>query len=204
MSGEQRSGTGLVLLLALPAIFATVWLTFAVIVRLPQDNAAFALLILAPLLLVTAIYFVIDRAFIKQSVGASIVRSLIILLVAFLGLAVEIPSELTIAQRMHQKETMQRMRTIAAALRAYASTHHGFPVTDNVAAAGANLPREDGWMHPFALRSRADSYFLMSYGSHGEPDVASPEKYPAGPTTRFEDDIVMRNGEFIRYPEGLQ
>ncbi|HLJ73028.1 MAG TPA: hypothetical protein VKU62_00485, partial [Thermoanaerobaculia bacterium] len=91
-----------------------------------------------------------------------------------------------------------------AALHTYAAMHHGYPAIDSVAELGANLPSEDGWSHRFALRSQANSYILMSYGSCGVPDVASPEKYSGGPTTAFDDDIVMRNGEFIRFPEGLQ
>lgn len=131
-------------------------------------------------------------------------RTIVIAVICALGLAVDLPSMLTIDQRLRQKETMQRMRTIAAALHTYAAAHHRYPAIDGVAALGAILPSEDGWSHRFALRSQADSYILVSYGSHGEPDVASPEKYPVGPTTAFDDDIVMRNGEFIRFPEGLQ
>lgn len=115
-------------------------------------------------------------------------------------LAIDLPSALTIGQRARQKETIARMRSIVAALADDSQKHGAYPNADTVAAFNDRLPAEDGWGHSLQLHSRATEYVLTSYGLGGTADAQSS----GGPTTQPKDDIVVRNGLFVRYPEGLQ
>ncbi|HLJ75678.1 MAG TPA: hypothetical protein VKU62_13885, partial [Thermoanaerobaculia bacterium] len=76
MSGEQRSGTGLLLLLALPAIIGTIYLFFGIVrVSSPPGSAAFALLALP---IVVAVYFATDRLWTRGAIAGTITRTIVI------------------------------------------------------------------------------------------------------------------------------
>ena len=195
----------MLLFLALPAIFITDYLWFGMQMYASRWTAQGSVL-LAPvaILIVVASYFIIDRRWTKENIGRTIIRSVVIFLAVTIGLAIEIPSGVTVGQRFRQKETLKRMRAIASVLDAERVRHGRYPDVDDVAALAGDLPRDDAWSHSFALHSRANSYVLISYGLDGLPDVRSPADYQAAPTTRFEDDIVLHDGHFVRFPEGLQ
>jgi len=192
------------LLLALPAILVTIYVWLAMQVYVSRWSADPFPLALIAIFITVAVYFVIDRRWATGNVGGAIGRSIIIFLLAAIGLAIEIPSGVTIGQRMRQKETLKRMRAIAAALDDQRTRLGHYPKIDRVNDLGANLPSEDAWSHAFALHSEPATYVLISYGLGGTADVRSPAEYQAGPTTRFEDDIVLRDNQFVRFPEGTQ
>lgn len=152
----------------------------------------------------TAIYFVAYRRMARRSAGSTIVRSIFALLVILVAFGINLPNQIGSAQRMRQKETMRRMRAISDALERYAAAHRDYPVADSVAAVDPNLPRDDDWSHPFVLHSRAEGYIVISYGLGGAPDVRSASEYQKGETTRPEQDLVLTDGEFLRYPQGAQ
>jgi hypothetical protein len=62
------------------------------------------------------------------------------------------------------------------------------------------LPTDDAWRSPMLYESQGLGYTVRSLGSDG---VAQGTLTP-GPTTRFADDIVLVNGVFIQWPEGMQ
>jgi type II secretory pathway pseudopilin PulG len=69
------------------------------------------------------------------------------------------------------------------------------------------MPRIDGWGHEFEIaigdydvKGRAQLYALRSPGSDG---IVERGPYVYGPTEKFEDDVVLSLGNFIRYPEGV-
>jgi hypothetical protein len=63
----------------------------------------------------------------------------------------------------------------------------------------AKLPASDGWGHPFAVRTTAGSFLVFSLGKDGVGMDCSP-----GQTIAFADQICFADGQFVRYPEGLQ
>jgi hypothetical protein len=71
-------------------------------------------------------------------------------------------------------------------------------------ALGAEIPELDGWCHRFTIRSEEEHYEIISLGKDGQADTSRSQDYVAGPTDRFEDDIVLRDGAFFRYPEGVR
>jgi hypothetical protein len=62
------------------------------------------------------------------------------------------------------------------------------------------LPTADAWHTPLLYESEGLDYTLRSLGSDG---VAQSSLTP-GPTTRLADDIVMADGIFVQWPEGIQ
>ena len=48
--------------------------------------------------------------------------------------------------------------------------------------------------------SDGDSYTLASYGMNGSAD----QPWTLGPTHFFDDDLVVNNGVFVQWPEGIQ
>jgi hypothetical protein len=72
------------------------------------------------------------------------------------------------------------------------------------------LPRTDAWGHPIRYEAwkandasaGPDSYVLASPGKDGAWQVADPRTVAPGPTHGTEADVVIRDGEFVSYPEG--
>lgn len=59
----------------------------------------------------------------------------------------------------------------------------------------------DGWQRPFLYTSTdGRHYTLISYGR----DRAASEPYNPGPTSFFDDDLVITDGMFLQHPEGPQ
>jgi type II secretory pathway pseudopilin PulG len=148
----------------------------------------------------------------KQPVIIGIVIGLV-LLVPFIGIlaAIAIPNFLTAMNRSKQKRTMADMRTIGTVLEAYATDNRVYPAADSLDALRPlvvpkyikQLPTLDGWTHPFRYAPRENGYSLVSAGSDGVFNQA-PAEYTKGTTNKFDCDIVLSNGEFVVYPEGVQ
>jgi type II secretory pathway pseudopilin PulG len=164
-------------------------------VCLEQWPFAIALIRAIPFLLPPAIYFAIDR---------SLVRTLLMLIVVAILLAIATPGLEMAPQHSKQHETLRRMRTIMAALEKNAARTNRYPDANSVAdlekQLGQQLPHEDAWCHPFAIASNAAGYQIVSYGIDGKPD-GTPYVY--GQTYKLEDDIVAKDGTFLRKPEGV-
>ena len=64
------------------------------------------------------------------------------------------------------------------------------------------VPLVDGWNSWFLYGTTAarSDYALRSTGRGGEPQAAAV----FGPTTDFTDDIILVNGQFVQWPEGVQ
>jgi len=116
-----------------------------------------------------------------------------------------------------QKRTMSDLRSAMTAVEAYAAREGAYPSSapmDDLAkelepALVARLPRADAWGHPIRYESwkahdaspGPDSYVLASPGRDGawqaDPRTAAP-----GPARGTKSDLVIRDGEFVSYPEG--
>jgi hypothetical protein len=153
------------------------------LVALPQS--ILTLSVLVPV----AIYAVLERVWVKRRGIGTIARSLILLIFIFIPVGIVTPGLEGVFVRQRQKDTMIAMRTVGVALEVYAVNHGHYPVSEDEIGRFANaVPRKDAWGHPFILSLSATSYTILSQGF----DVK-----------RLDDDIVYRDGQFTRAPDGI-
>ena len=146
----------------------------------------------------------------------------LLIVVAIIGIlaAIAIPNFLTAMQRSRQKRTMADIRTIATGWESRATD------TNRYTAAGSSItwpdaafiittiekmlvptyikkvPEYDGWSNHFQVGSRTNSYSIESYGADKSNEVEAQGNVII--TTIFDCDIVFSDGNFVKYPEGVQ
>jgi len=184
----------------IPAI-ALSWIAFIVTgvvlsrVCLEEWPIVISLLGAIPFVLPAAIYFAIDH---------SLFRTFLILILVTIPLAIAIPSTEGAPERSKQRETLHRMRTIMTAIEVHVAKTNRRPdaksISDLERQLGEPLPEVDAWCHPFAVSADANGYEIVSYGLGGVPDALP---YVYGRTYKLEDDIVAKDGSFLRAPEGM-
>lgn len=126
-------------------------------------------------------------------------------------------------ERARQRRSMADMRSLATAVEAYAADLERYPPSsaftlppglplpsDNLALMGTYIqptyirvvPMVDGWnsWFTYATTPSKTDYAVRSNGRAGEPQGAPLY----GPTTDFKDDIILVNGQFVQWPEGVQ
>lgn len=124
--------------------------------------------------------------------------------------AIAIPALNAAMERSRQKRSMAEIRALALAVSAYGTD---FPTVPRLASATADqltpyltptyvkhVPIEDGWRHPLQYRAQGLDYTILSPGSDGTVTGGAP----LGPTTSYADDIILFNGQFVQWPEGMQ
>ncbi|PWT88734.1 MAG: hypothetical protein C5B54_10080, partial [Acidobacteria bacterium] len=124
------------------------------------------------------------------------------------------------------EKTMGEMRAISGTILDYAMDENAMPQGKTIEEVlqkiksepenkDANLSQTDGWNNPFhyVASSKGEppgECWLISYGSDGKPDAdiygadGIPTSKANGATEKSEDDIIIHNGEFIRYPAALK
>jgi general secretion pathway protein G len=142
--------------------------------------------------------------------GFTVLELLIVVAVIGVVAAIALPNVVAAIQRARQSRTMTDMRTIGGALVLYEQDYVDYPIETSLGRVENLRPflqpymgdfrATDGWRRPFWYLSDGYIYTLISYGLDGKPDPP----YTNGPTHRFEDDIVMSEGMFIQWPEGVQ
>jgi prepilin-type N-terminal cleavage/methylation domain-containing protein len=154
--------------------------------------------------------------------GFSLVELLIALAVIGIIAAIAIPNLISAIERGRQKRTMSDMRSLSTAWEARATDYNrynaaGYVVAPNTIDCSAllsptyirDVPSRDGWNHLFvtgadaaqaSATTLAARYQIVSYGRDGAVSTSSPD----GGTTNFDCDIVLENGAFKIYPEGVQ
>jgi general secretion pathway protein G len=159
----------------------------------------------------------------RRSPGFTLIEILVVVAILGIIVAIAVINYLNAIGRARQRRSMSDMRGIATALEAYAADLDRYPPasaftlppglglpTLNLETARPYLqptyikavPLQDGWNSWFlygTAPSKAD-YILLAAGQGGEPQSAPLY----GPTTDFEDDIILVNGSFVQWPEGVQ
>jgi len=157
--------------------------------------------------------------------GFTLIELLIVVAIIGIIVAIAIPNMMSAVQRGRQKRTMADMHTIATTWETYyvdysyyfhtggcTSGPGGTALTAQISAATlyslltptfiVKLPTKDGWSNPIYFYSDGNSaaaqYRIESWGN----DLVS-DSY-CGQTSRFANDIVLSNGQFIEWPEGAQ
>ena len=195
----RRRSWGAFFFLLIPAVLLS-WGLFIAVgmtlsrVCLEESPLAIAALQAVPFLLPPALFFLIDR---------NVLRTFLMLIAVAIPLAIAIPGLEGAPQHSKQRETVRRMRAIVTAIEANAARTNRYPDANSMGDLQRQIrqpmPQVDAWCHPFAVASAAKSYQIVSFGLDGKPDG---QPYVYARTYKLEDDIVVKDGTFLRMPEG--
>lgn len=156
--------------------------------------------------------------------GFTLVETLIVVAIIGLLMAIGIPMWLNSINRAKQTQSVADIRQIASAFEARAADFRAYTAAGSAFSWPAvplgsvdvqtllqptyirQVPVLDGWRRPYEysvdIASGASVYAIRSLGRDGKADVA--KTYSAGPTSKFDCDIVYSNGTFILWPQGVQ
>ena len=142
--------------------------------------------------------------------GFTLVELLIVVAIIGLLAAIAVPALNAALQRARQKRTMVELRALATAVSSYATD---YPFMPKVGPGDADLlfpylvptyvrhlPAYDAWRNPIQYAADGLSYTVLSSGSDGIVQSAPP----LGQTHTFADDIIVVNGVFVQWPDGIQ
>jgi type II secretion system protein G len=142
--------------------------------------------------------------------GFTVLELLIVVAVIGVVVAIALPNVVYAIQRARQSRTMADMRTIGRALVLYEQDYVDYPIETSLASAENLRPyllpylgyfkATDAWRRQYWYVSDGHIYTLISHGLDGNADMP----YTNGPTHRFEEDIVMSEGIFLQWPDGVQ
>ena len=147
----------------------------------------------------------------STSRGFTLIELLIVVAIIGIIVAVAIPNLLNAIQRARQSRTLADANAIGKGLSMYQQDNLLYPIAptdtdaEQIRASIAHYFRSfnprDGWKSPFLYTSTdGRHYTLISYGR----DRLASLPYTPGPTSFFDDDLVITDGMFMQYPEGAQ
>jgi general secretion pathway protein G len=146
----------------------------------------------------------------RKEKGFTLIELLIVVAIIGIIAAIAIPNLLNAIDRGKQKRTMADIRSIGTAVESYAVDNNRY--VKSLTATNAvtyltpiyikTLPATDGWQNVWDMDSDANgvAYTLTSLTKDGLLDGTAT----GGQTTDFNCDIVFRDGQFFRWPQGTQ
>ena len=160
---------------------------------------------------------------IRRWAGFTLIEVLVVVAIIGIIVAIGVVNYLNAIERARQRRSMADMRGISTAIEAYAADLDRYPPASAfVLPAGLSLPTEnlvatqnyvqptyiralplvDGWSSWFTygVSSSETEYVLRSNGRSGLPQTSPLYE----PTTDFRDDIILVNGRFVQWPDGVQ
>lgn len=142
--------------------------------------------------------------------GFSLVELLIVCSVIGLIVAIAVPNLVNAIQRGRQARTIGDLRALTTGIALYQQDFSKFPVVedwvgianldDSLQAYMGGYNDLDGWRQSYMYLSDGNTYTLVSYGLNGVAD----QPWTIGPTHFFDADLVVNNGVFVQWPEGVQ
>jgi len=146
----------------------------------------------------------------SRTAGFTLIELLIVVAIIGMVAAIAIPALTSSIQRARQKRTVAELRSIATAVSSYAIDYSYMP---RVGPGNASIlapylvptyvktmPGLDGWQRPIVYEANELEYTLWSFGADGLQQPGPP----AGVATTFSADIVVSNGVFVQWPDGMQ
>jgi len=156
------------------------------------------------------------------AIAGIVIGGLAVLSLPIIGIiaAIAIPNLLNAIERGKQKRTMSDIQVVAVAVEQHWQEHGAYPEAGTWPELTAQLeptyiqhvPATDPWQGEFRYEAWTtdpgtggpDSYGLASAAKEGKWEQASLKDYEEGTTQRYADDIVYKDGAFVRWPEGTQ
>jgi general secretion pathway protein G len=142
--------------------------------------------------------------------GFTLIEVLIVATIIGLIVAIAIPNLISAIQRSRQSRTISDLRTISHGLAMYDRDHIGYPraaslepltnISEGLVLYVGQPPVNDGWRSSFQYKSDGRAYTVVSVAANRLIDLP----WTPGTTTRFEDDIVIIDGNFFQMPYGVQ
>jgi general secretion pathway protein G len=141
--------------------------------------------------------------------GFTLIELLIVVAIIGIIAAVAVPNLLNAVDKAKQKRTMADIRTIGAAVEAYATDNALYPVG---IASWPGLkavinphfmkapPDADAWSNTWDVSSTSGTDYTVA--SDGKDGLVSGRS--GGQTNFFDCDILFTNGHFFQWPEGPQ
>jgi len=146
----------------------------------------------------------------STSRGFSLVELLIVSSVIGLIVAIAVPNLVNAIQRGRQARTIGDLRGLTTGIALYQQDFAKYPIvadwvgvaalSDSLLAYMGGYNDLDGWRQSYMYLSDGNSYTLVSYGLNGVAD----QPWTLGPIHFFDDDLVVNNGVFVQWPEGVQ
>jgi general secretion pathway protein G len=146
----------------------------------------------------------------RRESGFTLIELLIVVAIIGIIAAIAIPNLVQAIERGRQRRTMADIRTVATAVSAYSVDFSMVPrdsdgsVEDTLPYISPTYlrkkPTHDGWSNPIHYYGAGLSYTIWSFAR----DNAQQSPLPQKATTSFDADIVLSDGIFIQWPDGMQ